>query len=162
MPWSESQFGRQTVLLPSEAAHSTRHTEPAGAVQVICPLLARESTWTCCARPVTNAPKMTAEAERRYRILITCVVWLLPDSCLLVAGPSRFGRTINIGHPNLFMGGAADRQQFAAAPTVNNFAAATAATTDSGWPLILISCIRLTGFPHRRARSVNDQSPQPL
>jgi hypothetical protein len=35
--------------------------------------------------------------------------------------------------------------------TVNNFAAATSTATGSGWPLVLISCIRLNVFPPRRA-----------
>jgi hypothetical protein len=40
---------------------------------------------------------------------------------------------------------------------VNNFAAATGAVTDSGWPMTVIFCIQSV-FPPRRARSANDKS----
>lgn len=56
------------------------------------------------------------------------------------------------------MGGAAGRREAPAAPTVNNFAAATGAALGSEWPLGFISYIRLNGFPPRRARSANVQS----
>ena len=65
---------------------------------------------------------------------------------------------MNIGYPKLFIGGAAGRREAPAAPTVNNFAAATGAATGFGWPLVVISCIRLNVFPPRRARSANVKS----
>ena len=49
----------------------------------------------------------------------------------------------NIGNPKLFMGGKASGANLRPPPTVNNFVAATSAVTDSGWPLIVISCIQL-------------------
>jgi hypothetical protein len=70
--------------------------------------------------------------------------------------------TVNIGYPKLFMGGAAGRREVPAVPTVNNFAAATGAATELGWPLMVISCIRLNVFPPRRARSANVKSHQRL
>jgi len=64
----------------------------------------------------------------------------------------------DIGHPKLFIGVAAGRREAPAVATVNNFAAATGAARGSGWPLVVISCIRLNVFPPRRARSANVQS----
>ena len=50
----------------------------------------------------------------------------------------------NIGHPKLFIGGVAGRQEAPAAPTVNNFAAPTSAVgaPGFGWPLGCICSIR--------------------
>jgi hypothetical protein len=47
------------------------------------------------------------------------------------------GRTTNIGYPKLFNGGAVGRRESPAAPTVNNFVAASAAR-DFGWPRFVI------------------------
>jgi len=71
-----------------------------------------------------------------------------------ITGFSRIrGSNSDIGYPKLFIGGAVGRQDKPAAPTVNNFVAASGATVDSGWLSIAISCIHRNVFPHRRARS---------
>jgi hypothetical protein len=54
-----------------------------------------------------------------------------------------FAERPDIGNPKLFIGGAAGRREAPAVPTVNNFVAATGATAGTGWPLVVISCIRL-------------------
>ena len=56
------------------------------------------------------------------------------------------------------MGGEASGANLRPPTTVNNFAAATGAATELGWPLMVISCIRLNVFPPRRARSANVKS----
>ncbi|MGB7745948.1 MAG: hypothetical protein WBN75_01505 [Verrucomicrobiia bacterium] len=53
---------------------------------------------------------------------------------------------ILIGYPKLFMGGEARGAKLRPPPTVNNFAAATGATTGAGWLWMVISCIRLNGL----------------
>jgi len=56
------------------------------------------------------------------------------------------------------MGGKASGANLRPPPTVNNFVAATGAATKSGWPMVVICCIRLNVFPPRRVRSANDKS----
>jgi hypothetical protein len=47
-------------------------------------------------------------------------------------------------------------------PAVNNFVAAKNFAARFGWRSLSIFTIQFCGFPHRRARSANDQSLQRL
>jgi len=85
-----------------------------------------------------NSVELATTASKSFDFML--MLWLNS------AAVNSCGLTTNIGYPKLFNGGAVGRQETPAAPTVNNFVAATSAAT-WGWPGWFICGYPSIGFP---------------